>query len=172
MRRTQVWITLCLCLAVMAVLALAQPARKPGLWEMTTVMTWQQSPFPPNMPMPPGGSSPFGGGPHVTQICLTQAIIDRYGGPVPQQRTGCQMVNVVKGANSMTADWICNGMMSGKGALETHWSDDGTAKGKVHFVGSMQMGPNPRPVEWTTEYTSVYKGPDCGNVKPPPLPDK
>ena len=30
----------------------------------------------------------------------------------------------------------------------------------------MQMGPESKPVEWTVESTSVYKGPDCGNVKP------
>jgi len=27
-------------------------------------------------------------------------------------------------------------------------------------------------VEWTTESSSVFKGADCGDVKPAPLPDK
>jgi hypothetical protein len=44
------------------------------------------------------------------------------------------------------------------------------AKGKVHFTGTMQMGPNSRPIEWTSESTSVYKGPDCGSVQPLPMP--
>jgi hypothetical protein len=34
----------------------------------------------------------------------------------------------------------------------------------------MQMGQNSRPIEWTSESTSVYKGPDCGSVKPLPMP--
>ncbi|MDE3187521.1 MAG: hypothetical protein KGM96_08375 [Acidobacteriota bacterium] len=28
------------------------------------------------------------------------------------------------------------------------------------------QGPNTQPFEWTVESTSVYKGADCGNVKP------
>jgi hypothetical protein len=37
---------------------------------------------------------------------------------------------------------------------------------KVHFTGTMQMGPRSAPVGWTMQATSTYKGPDCGNVKP------
>lgn len=169
MRRAIVRLALCCCLAAVAVLAWAQN-RKPGLWEMTSTMTWQQSPFPSNMPAPPAGNSPFGGGKHVTQVCLTQAMIDRYGAPVPQSHGSCQVSNVVKSSHGMSADWICSGMMSGKGTLESHWSEDGHATGKVHFVGSMQMGPNPTPVEWTIESTSEYKSPDCGSVQPMPMP--
>ena len=141
MHRTPVRIALYCCIAAAAVLALAQ-GRKPGLWEMTSTMTWQQSPFPANMPAPPAGNSPFGGGSHVSQVCLTQEAIDRFGAPMPQSRGGCQVENVVKSSNSMKADWVCSGAMSGKGTLESHWSEDGHATGKVHFVGSMQMGPN------------------------------
>jgi hypothetical protein len=72
----------------------------------------------------------------------------------------------------MTADWICSGRMAGKGTLESSWTDPNHAKGKVHFVGAMQMGPNTRPIEWTTESSSVFKGADCGAVKPLPMPDK
>ena len=66
MRRAQIRIALCCCLAgcslaAAAILAAAQ-TRKPGLWEMTTEMTWQHSPMPANMPAPPNGNSPFGGG--------------------------------------------------------------------------------------------------------------
>jgi len=45
MRKTRVWITLSCCLFVLAIFAWAQANRKPGLWEMTTNMTWQQSPY-------------------------------------------------------------------------------------------------------------------------------
>ncbi len=175
MRRAQIRIALCCCLAgcslaAAAILAAAQ-TRKPGLWEMTTEMTWQHSPMPANMPAPPNGNSPFGGGTHVSQVCLTQAMIDRYGAPVPQSSRGnCQVSNVVKSSHSMTAEMVCSGPMSGKATMESHWSEDGPATGKVHFTGSIQMGPNPTPIEWTIESTSVYKGADCGDVQPMAMP--
>jgi hypothetical protein len=61
--------------------------------------------------------------------------------------------------------------MSGTGNMESHWTADGHATGKLHFTGTMQMGSRSTPVEWTTNSTSVYKGPDCGNVKPLAMPD-
>ena len=173
MRKTRVWITIGCCLFAIAVAVWAQANRKPGLWEMTSTMTWQQSPMPAGMTMPSGSNSPFGGGAHSTQVCLTQASIDKYGGPMPQSRNNqCQIANVQKKANAVTADWICSGPMAGKGTLESSWTDSDHATSKVHFTGSMQMGPNATPVEYTIVSNSVYKGPDCGSVKPAPMPDK
>ena len=63
MRKMQASIVPGICFFALALFA--QSNRKPGLWEMTTNMTWQQSPMPPGMTMP-------GGGPHTTQMCLTQ----------------------------------------------------------------------------------------------------
>jgi hypothetical protein len=60
--------------------------------------------------------------------------------------------------------------MAGKGTLESSWADPNHARGKVHFVGVMQAGTNSRPVEYTIESSSIYKGPDCGSVKPAPMP--
>jgi len=172
MYKTRVWIALGCCLCVLAGFAWAQSTRKPGLWEMTSNMTWQQSPMPAGMNMPPGANSPFGGGPHTTQVCLTQAMIDKYGAPMPQSRNNeCQISNVVMKPNSMTADWVCTGRMAGKGTLESSWTDPDHAKGKVHFVGTMQMGPNSKTVEYTIETSSDYKGADCGSVKPLPMPN-
>lgn len=167
MRTIRLSIILCFCLFSIALLA---QVRKPGLWEMTTVMTWQQSPFPSGMPTSP--NSPFAGGPRVIPVCLTQAQIDKYGIPITENRD-CQIVNIVKSDTSMTADMVCTGKMSGKGTMESSWADGLHAKGKVHFVGSLQLGPNgTKPVEWTSESTSTYKGSDCGNVKPLPMADK
>jgi hypothetical protein len=164
MRKTRIWITIGCCLFAVAMIAWAQANRKPGLWEMTTNMTWQQSPMPAGMTMP-------GGGPHTTQVCLTQAMIDKYGAPMPQSRNGeCQISNVVLHSTSMTADWVCSGRMAGKGTLESSWTDPDHAKGKVHFVGAMPMGPNTMTMEYTIESSSIYKGPDCGSVKPLPMP--
>jgi hypothetical protein len=171
MRTTRTYFTLGCCLLAMAVFAWAQSTRKPGLWEMTSNMTWQQSPMPPGMTMPAGANNPFAGGPRTTQVCLTQAMIDKYGAPTPQSRNGeCQIANVVLKATSMTADWICTGRMAGKGTLESSWNDPDHAIGKVHFMGAMQMGPNSKPLEYTIESSSVYKGADCGSVQPTPMP--
>jgi hypothetical protein len=169
MRKTRVWSTLSCCLFALAVFAWAQASRKPGLWEMTTTMTFQQSPMPPGMQAPPG--SPFAGGPHTTQVCLTQAMIDRYGAPMPQTGRGdCQVTDVVMKEHGMTASLVCTGRTAGTGTVESNWSEPDHARGKVHFTGTMQMGPNTRPIEWTSESVSVYKGPDCGSVQPMPMP--
>jgi len=154
-----------------ALVAAAQGGRKPGLWEITTSMSWQQSPFPQGMQLPPQVMAALNGAPHTTQYCLTQAMIDKYGAPIPESHQRCQVANVSKTADGMTADMICSSpMMNGKGSMESHWSADGTARGKVHFVGTMQMGGNTMPMEWTSMSTSVYKGADCGDVQPPPMP--
>jgi Protein of unknown function (DUF3617) len=165
MRRTRVWITLSGCLFALAIVAWAQ-TRKAGLWNLTTTMTWQQSPFPAGM------GDPSGGGPRTTPVCITQQYIDKYGAILPQSRGNCQVINLVKKDHGMTADMVCTGPMSGKGHLESSWTDDEHARGRIHFVGAMQAGPNSKPIEWTSESSSVYKGADCGSVKPLPMLDK
>jgi hypothetical protein len=50
--------------------------------------------------------------------------------------------------------------------VEATWTDASTSHSNVHFSGSMQMGPRSTPIEWTMESTSVFKGADCGSVKP------
>lgn len=173
MRNTRVWITIGCCIVAITVAAGAQGNTKPGLWEMTTTMTWQQSPMPAGMTMPAGSNSPFGGGAHTSQVCLTQASIDKYGGPMPQSRNNqCQVANVQKKPNGVIADWICGGPMAGRGTLEAAYVDSDHSTSKVHFTGTMQMGPNAVPVEYTMITSSVFKGADCGSVKPAPMPDK
>jgi len=170
MRKIPVLITL-LCFVVLATIAWAQSKQKPGLWEMTSTMTWQKSPMPQGMSMPMSGNSPFGGGAHASQVCLTQEMIDKYGSAPPQSRNNqCQLSNIQKKANNMTADWVCTGMMAGKGTVEGSWTDENHSSSKVHFTGSMQMGPNAVPVEYTIESSSVFKSADCGSVKPLPIP--
>jgi len=174
MRTIRVWMALACFLALGVGTASAQPNRKPGLWEITSTQTWQQSPIPPNLPPQAAAAmaAAFGGGPHTTQVCLTQAWIDKYGAPIPQSHGSCQATNVVLKPNGMTADWVCSGQMTGKGTMESSWDDSDHAKGKMHFAGTMQGGrsPNPIPVEFTVNSESVYKGPDCGSVQPPPMP--
>lgn len=163
MRASRLWIPAGCGVVASALLLMAQPTQRPGLYETTSTMTWQQSPMPNGMQMP-------GSGPHTVQVCITQEMIDKYGGPTPQTRGNCHMENVNKSANSMTADWVCTGPMAGKGTVNSSWTADGKATSKVHFTGNMQMGPQSKTIEYTVESTSVYKGPNCGSVKPIPMP--
>ena len=173
MRTTRVWIQLGCCLFAMSSFTWAQAVRKAGLWELTTTMTFQQSPLPPGVTLPPGAKSPFGGGTTTTPVCLTQAMIDKYVAPMPQaHNNGCQITNVVLKSTSMTANLVCSGKTSGTGTIESSWAEHDHAKGKIHFTGTIQAGPNTRPIEWTAESASVFKGADCGDVKPLPMPDK
>ncbi len=161
MRNIRVWITMGCCLLAVTIFAWAQANRKPGLWTVTTNMTWQHSPMPQGMTMP-------GGGPHTTQVCLTQAMLDKYGAPMTQDKD-CKITNVIMKASGMTADMVCTGMMNGKGNITATWTDGSHTNGKVHFAGSMQAGSSPMPIEWTVESTSVFKSTDCGSVKPMPI---
>jgi hypothetical protein len=171
MRKIRVWVTLGCCLFAVAAVIWAQALRKAGLWEMTANMTWQQSPLPPGVNLPPGMKSPFSGNTTTTQVCLSQQMIDKYGAPMPQSHNDCQITNVVMKSNSMTADMVCSGKTNGRGTIESSWTDGNHARGKVHFAGTMQMGPNTTPIEWSVESTSVFKGSDCGSVKPLPMPN-
>jgi hypothetical protein len=190
MRKTQVWIAMGCCLLAVAQFAWGQGTRKPGLWETTTSMSFggQQMPgmppnaqmpqlppgaqLPPGMQMPQMQNSPFA--PRTMQVCVTQAMIDKFGGPSPgQPRNGdCKMTNISIKPNGMTATMVCTGNMNATGAVESTWTDASTTHTKVHMTGTMQMGQNSRPVDMTMDSTSVYKGPDCGTVKPFEMPTK
>ncbi len=67
----------------------------------------------------------------------------------------------------MSANMTCSGQMSMTGTVQTTFVDANTTKSTVHMT--MTMG-NGQTMTMTTESTSTYKGPDCGSVKPPPMP--
>jgi hypothetical protein len=161
MREMQVRIAVAASLLAATACAGAQ-TRKAGLWELTTTMTWQQSPFPGGMP---GGAN----GPQTTQVCLTQAMIDKYGAIMPTSRNGCQFTDIVMKPGGMSGVMACTGTMSGKGTVESSSTDGIHATGSVHFTGSVKAGPNPLPVEWTSKSSAAFKSADCGSVKPPPM---
>jgi hypothetical protein len=166
MRKIRVLIIMGCCLFAITLTASSQAARKPGLWETTSTMSWQKSPLPPGVNLPPGMKSPFSGMTVTAQTCYTQEMIDKYGGPMSRPQGGCKITNIVQKPNGMSADLVCTGNMSGKGEVWSSWTDSNHTSGKMHFAGTMQSGQNSTPVEWTTTFTSTYKGPDCGNVKP------
>lgn len=135
--------------------------RRAGLWEITTTLTWQQSPFMP------GAVKGIGeGGKHVKDVCLTQEMIDRDGALLPQSHGHCHIENKVMRLAGSTANWVCSGSIQGTGSLETNWTDLEHATGKLHFTGTFQGESQMYPIEWTTESSSVFKSADCGVVEP------
>lgn len=146
---------------ILGVFAWAQ-GRKPGLWEVSSNMTWQQSPLPPGSP----AAGAFSSHAHTAQVCVTQEQIDKYGAPPPQAQRDCQVTNVSLRPDGMTADLVCSGPFSGKGTIVGTFVSATESKATIHFTGSMQMGSQSRPIEWTVETDSSFKGPDCGSVKP------
>lgn len=169
MRKTRVWIAVGSLIFTGAMFAGAQPkkveTRKAGLWEISTTITWKQSPF-----IPGSVSGPAKNGTQTRDVCLTQEMIDQYGALLPQSRGNCHIANKVMQLGGMTADWVCQGSITGKGALESTWSDLEHSTGKLHFQGTFQAGGQLKPIEWTTESTATFKSENCGNVQPAPLP--
>jgi hypothetical protein len=171
MSKTRVLIAMGCCLCALATPSSAQGLKQPGLYEISATMTWQKSPMPAGITLPAGMKSPFGPTTTTTQVCYTQAWIDKYG-PTSSSNRDCQVTNVVTRLNSSTADLVCTGKMSGTGTVESSWTDSSHIRSKQHFAGTMAAGANTLPIEWTMDITSNYKGADCGSVKPLPLPAK
>jgi hypothetical protein len=145
-------------ICVLTLAAQAQgPNRKPGLWDVTTSMTMTGGPEMPQMP------------PRTSQVCVTQAMIDKYGGPYSNpQRGNCQMTDVALTATGMTAKLVCSGQASMNGTVQMTFVDPNTTKTTIHMT--MAMGASGRSMDMTTESTATYKGPDCGSVQPLPMP--
>jgi len=114
-------------------------------------------------------ASPFA--PHTTQVCVTQAMIDKYGSPYSNPQQGnCQLSDIAITPGGMTAKITCTGQLSATGTVQSTFSDGNTTKTTVHLTGTMQMGSTARPVDMTMQSTSTYKGADCGSVQPVTMP--
>jgi hypothetical protein len=72
--------------------------------------------------------------------------------------------------DGMTAEISCTGQMIAKGTVTSTFTDGNSYNTTVHILGTMQMGQNSRPVDMTMQANGVYKGPDCGSVKPITMP--
>ena len=130
--------------------------RKPGLWEITTTMT---------QPAPTRAGAPANGMSTVSQVCATKEEFDKYGTFKPRMDASCQLADIVKHGNDMTANLVCSGRMKGQGTLESISTDSEHTHSKAHFTGVVQMGADSHPLEWTSESTAVFKSADCGAVK-------
>ena len=195
MHKTRIWITMSCCLFAVVLFAWAQSSRKPGLYEITTTMNMggmqmpqmpanaqmpQNIQLPPGVQLPPGmkmpqmpsgGGSPFGA--HTLQVCVTQEMINKYGGPSPNppnRNADCKMTNISINGKGMTATMVCTGQLNATGNVQSTWTDANTTNTTVHLKGTMQHGSNSMPIDMTMQSSSVYKGPDCGSVQPMPMP--
>jgi hypothetical protein len=109
--------------------------------------------------------------PRTTQVCVTQAMIDKFGGPSPApQRGNCQVTNVSIKPDGMSATIQCTGQMTATGTVKATFVDANTTQSQVHVSGTMQIGQNSRPIDMSINSTSIYKGADCGDVKPYAMP--
>ena len=170
MRSTRICLALTCSLLLTGLAAHAQSSRKPGLYEVTSSMNIGGMSMPQ---MPPGAQMPSGGNPmaapHTTQICVTQAMIDKYGGPNPApQRGTCEITDMTLKPNGMSATISCTGQMTASGSIESTWTADGVGKSTIHLSGT--MGPGGRSMDITMQASSVYKGADCGSVQPMSVP--
>ena len=155
MNRTRMVMMLGLCAVTLAAQA-QSPSRKPGLWEVTSSMSMSGMPQMPQM------------GSHTQQVCVTQAMIDKYGGPTGSPPNGnCQMTDVKVTATGMTANMSCTGRMSMTGTVQTTFVDANTTK---TIVSMTMAGGGGQSMTMTTTSTATYKGADCGSVKPPAMP--
>ena len=82
----------------------------------------------------------------------------------------CQITDIAMKANGMTAKMTCTGQLNATGTVKTTWTDANSSQTKVHMTGAMRMGQNWQPIDVTVQSTSVYKGADCGDVKPVTMP--
>lgn len=143
----------------------AAATRRPGLWKVTTSTTWQKSPQilgAPNETMKDQT--------HETQVCLTQEMIDKYGALLPHSRGRCTLANKSVDPGIIRADYMCSGMMSGKGDLISIWSDVEHSQSSLHFVGTLRVGAKEEPIEWTTKSNAVFESASCGSIPPAALP--
>jgi len=155
MSKTRIWMTLGCCIVALAAQMHGQ-SRKPGLWEVTSSMSMSGMPNMPAM------------GSHTTQVCVTQAMIDKYGGPTTNPGRGnCQMTNVQLTATGMTASMSCSGQMTMTGTVQTTFVDANTTRTTVNMTTTMGNG---QTMNMTTQSTATYKGADCGSVKPLAMP--
>ena len=171
MPKLRVFFILLLCLLAIVPFSGAQ-ARKAGLWEMTSKTSILQpgnrvgTTINNGSQEPSQSSEPAAG----LAVCLTQAQIDKYGVVLPPSLRDCDISNVVQKPDGVSADLVCKGTYNGKGSIESTWTDDDHATGKVRFVAKSRDSSTPMSLAWTQESTAVFKSPDCGNVKPRPMP--
>jgi hypothetical protein len=141
---------------------------KPGLWEFTTTMNFAEG----GPQIPPeqlekmkqmGINLPFGK-PVTTQVCVTPQMASREEPMTPSRpQDQCQMKNMNKSSNSVSADLVCSGENKGDGHFQVNYASNAAYSGSMDFKGMSKRGP----VSMHTDFNGKWVADDCGNVKPP-----
>ena len=170
MPKAHICLTLTFCLLAGFHLSRAQ-SRKAGLWEMTSKTTILQPGNRVGTTINNGsGTQAQASETEPLPVCLTQAQIDQFGVILPPSLRDCQLSNVAQKPDSFSADMMCMGTYNGKGSIQSTWTDDDHASGKIRFVAKSRDSSTPMSITWTQESTAVFKSPDCGSVKPRAMP--
>jgi hypothetical protein len=137
---------------------------------------------------------PVPGLPYTRLVCVTPEMAGKTNGSQAQQNsafavhllgssTQCSQSDVARTANGMTARVTCKVAMPGPGSasgsvtetsgtLTTVEVDRDTEETKIEMNGTVSTGSRADPVEMAAEFRRAYKGPDCGQVKPPKTPTR
>ena len=165
----RIWSTLGHYLLIGVVAAWAQETGKAGLWVIaTTTEIQQQGETAGNFVARGNNSAPAANG--GVPVCLTPELLENYGVILPPSLRDCKLSKIVRGAGSFKADMTCKGGYNGFGSVESTWTDPDHVLGKVRFVSRTRESDNQRELTWTQESTAVFKGSDCGGVKPRVMP--
>jgi hypothetical protein len=160
------------CVAAMAafVYTAAQAQSKPGLWEITSSMKMNGASMPQIPPdqlakLKAQGIKVPGMDGQQTRIkeCVTQEIVDKYGGPAPHERPGCTLNNVQRTSGGMSAEMVCTGDTKGTATIKATHVDSTHSTMSMHFTGTNKQG---RTMEFQMDSTSQMLSDSCGDVKP------
>lgn len=153
---------------------LAADKMKPGLWEMT-----MKSDAIKAMPkIPPeqmekmkqmGIKMPaMQDGAMVHKVCFTKEMVDQDKPPASGRDQYCQNKNFSRSGNSYSAEIVCDmPEMKGTGNVKGSFTSDSMTS--VYDFKGVSHG---KPVTQHMETTGKWMGSDCGDVKPPVMPQK
>lgn len=99
----------------------------------------------------------------VTQICLTQEMVEKEQMPMAQNESGCQAKNYQRNANSYSVDIYCSGTgLKGNGVVRGKIVDSENFSSTYEFKGTAHG----QPVTQRHDSTGRWLAAKCGNVKP------
>ena len=141
---------------------------KPGLWNISSTMQMANMPqMPPEamaMMKARGMKMPgMGGGPTVTQICMTQDQVNADKPPaMSRHEENCTTKVLSQTATSVAAETTCHGRMDGVGHSQISWRGNDHYEGSYSFKGMAEGHPQ----DMSTHFTGDFVKADCGSVKP------
>jgi hypothetical protein len=97
------------------------------------------------------------------KTCVTPEMVQKFGGPPPQERAGCTLNNVERSASGMSAELVCTGDTKGTATIKATHVDSTHSKMQMHFTGTNKQG---KPMDFQMENTSVLLSDSCGDVQP------